>query len=312
MRSLAPAFIRRGGAACLGALLLLALLAPLPARAWLREGHMATGVLAHDLLAQRDPAAVDAVLRLMAAHPDRARFDAQLGDLAGPARARRTFELMAIWPDAVRGTPYDHPTWHQSQRIVSSARSVIPFAFGSAQTEFARNLTVARDSGAAEADRAVALCWVLHIVGDMHQPLHAAMWMSWRFPITDAGGQWAWVRTAPGAEPVRLHRFWDAAGQPGEIVLAPSGSIEAQLAHDPPPADEALSPDPETAFAAWIAHSRDLAYEVVYRRGTLRASPSPRSARVLPPDYVDQARTVSRTQLRAAGHRIGALLTGLR
>ncbi|MBW8723687.1 MAG: hypothetical protein JF625_00830, partial [Inquilinus limosus] len=132
------------------------------------------------------------------------------------------------------------------------------------------------------------------------------------FPITDAGGQWAWVRTAPAAEPVRLHRFWDSAGLTGDLALSASGTLETQLARDPPPAEDSLAPDPETAFARWIAHSRELAYGVVYQGGRLRMRPSPRSAAVLPPGYVEQARTVSRTQLRAAGHRIGALLTGLR
>ncbi|WP_343712775.1 S1/P1 nuclease [Inquilinus sp.] len=298
--------------AWLGALLALVLLLPQPASAWLGEGHRATGALAYDLLEQRDPAAITAILRLMQAHPDRARFDGQLGDLAGRDRERETFELMAIWPDAVRGTAYDHPDWHQSQRIVSSVRAVLPYAFGSAQAEFARNLAVARDPNASDADRAVALCWVMHIVGDMHQPLHAGMWMSWRFPITDAGGQWSWVRPAPDAEPVRLHRFWDSAGLAGDLTLSASGSLEAQLVRDPPPDEDSLAPDPKIAFARWVAHTRALAYDVAYHHGRLRLSASPRSAAVLPPGYVEQARTVSRTQLRAAGHRIGALLEGLR
>jgi len=313
MRGLAIPLMHRRRPAWRSAIVALALLLPQPASAWLGEGHRATATLAYDLLEQRDPEAIAAILRVMQAHPDRARFDSQLGDLAGRDRERRIFELMAVWPDAVRGTAYDHPSWHQSQRIVSSVRSVIPFSFGSAQAEFARNLAVARDAGAPEAERAIALCWVMHIVGDMHQPLHAAMWMSWRFPITDAGGQWAWVRPAPDADPVRLHRFWDAAGRTGGITLAPSASLEAQLVPDPPSEEaEAIAPDPETAFAGWVAHSRKLAFEVVYRRGALRRSPSPRSAPVLPPDYIEQARVVSLTQLRAAGDRIGTLLTGLR
>ncbi|MGO1079554.1 S1/P1 nuclease [Inquilinus sp. CA228] len=304
--------LKRWRQAGLTAMLMLVLLMPHQAMAWLRDGHMATATLAYDMLEQRDPEAIAVILRLMRAHPDRARFDAQLGGLSGRAGDRRMFELMAIWPDAVRNTPYDHPSWHTSQRIVSSARSVIPFAFGGAQSEFGRNLAVAHDATASDSDRAVALCWVMHIVGDMHQPLHTAMWMSWRFPITDAGGQWAWVRRSPGAEPERLHRFWDAAGHPDALTLTPPGSLEAKLEPDPPADVETLSPDPETAFAHWVAHTRELAYEVAYARGRLRAGKSASSARVLPPDYVERAQAVSRVQLTAAGRRIGALLSGLR
>lgn len=299
-------------AAGLGAVLMLVLLVPHQASAWLREGHTATAALAYDILEQRDPEAIAAILRLMQAHPDRARFDGQLGDVTGRAGERRMFELMAIWPDAVRRTPYDRPSWHYSPRIVSSMRRLIPIAFGSAQWAFGQNLAIAHDAAASDADRAVALCWVMHIVGDMHQPLHTALWMSWRFPITDAGGQWAWVRVSPDAAPERLGRFWDAAGHPGELALAHLGPVGAELTPDPSPDAESLSPDPETAFARWVAHTRELAYEVAYARGRLRAGTSPASARVLPGDYVERARTVSRGQLTAAGRRIGALLMGLR
>ncbi|WP_342241975.1 S1/P1 nuclease [Inquilinus sp. OTU3971] len=311
MRALAVHLKRRRPAG-LGAVLMLALLVPHQAWAWLREGHTATAALAYDILEQRDPEAIAVILRLMQAHPDRARFDGQLGDLAGRAGERRMFELMAIWPDAVRRTPYDHPSWHYSPRIVSPMRTLIPFAFGSAHWAFGHNLAIAHDAAASDAARAVALCWVMHIVGDMHQPLHTALWMSWRFPITDAGGQWAWVRASPDADPERLGRFWDAAGHPAELALAHSGPVEAKLTPDPSPDGETLSPDPETAFARWAAHSRELAYDVVYEGGRLKLGTSPGSAPVLPSDYVERAQTVSRTQLTAAGRRIGALLSGLR
>jgi hypothetical protein len=304
--------LERWRATGLGIVLMLALLMPHQASAWLREGHMATATMAYEVLEQQDPEAIATILRLMRAHPDRARFDAQMGDLTGRDGERRMFELMAIWPDAVRRTPYDHPSWHTSQRIVSSARNVIPFAFGGAQFEFGRNLEVARDPTAPDAARAVALCWVMHIVGDMHQPLHAAMWMSWRFPITDAGGQWAWVRASPDAEPERLHWFWDAAGHPAASLLASSGSLEAKLEQDSPADAETPVPDPKIAFAHWVAHTRELAYEAAYARGRLRVGTSPGSARVLPSEYVERTRAVSRVQLIAAGRRIGALLSGLR
>ncbi|MFE0758821.1 S1/P1 nuclease [Inquilinus sp. NPDC058860] len=296
----------------LGAVLMLVLLMPHQAMAWLREGHTATAALAYDILEQRDPEAIAAILRLMQAHPDRARFDAQLDGLAGRAGERRMLELMAVWPDAVRRTPYDRPSWHYSPRIVSSMRRLIPIAFGSAQWAFGHNLAIAHDAAASDSDRAVALCWVMHIVGDMHQPLHTALWMSWRFPITDAGGQWVWVRASPDAAPERLGRFWDAAGHPGELALAHSGPVEAELTPDPSPDGETLSPDPETAFARWVAHSRELAHDVVYDGGRLKMGTSPGSAPVLPGDYVERAQTVSRAQLTAAGRRIGALLSGLR
>src|SRR5262249_11163236 len=41
---------------------------------------------------------------------------------------------------------------------------------------------------AADDDRAVALCWLLHLTGDVHQPLHCASLFTDKFPEGDFGG----------------------------------------------------------------------------------------------------------------------------
>ena len=274
---------------------------------------MTTGALAYDDLARRDPSALQVALRLMAAHPDRARFERELQTSpSGPERDRRLFELMARWPDDVRRTPFDHDDWHYSQKIVSRLRWVIPPAFGQAEPAFRRELRIARDPTASAPDRAVSLCWVFHIVGDMHEPLHAALWMDARFPLTDQGGNTAWVRTAADAPPQKLHWFWDSAGRSGGSYRQSPTELEAQVASAHPDALEPAPADADAAFAGWVAHSRELAREDVYLRGALKAGVSPASAPVLSPQYLARARQISDEQLALAGHRIGALLAGLR
>ncbi len=61
---------RRGGVA---AIIVLALLVPRNALAWLPEGHLATGAIAYDALERHAPQAVAVILRLMLSHPDRPR-----------------------------------------------------------------------------------------------------------------------------------------------------------------------------------------------------------------------------------------------
>lgn len=274
---------------------------------------MATGALAYDALERRDPQAVAAVIRLMQAHPDRARFDRALGDLAGPARDRRTFELMARWADDVRRTPFDHDDWHYSQKVVSSMRYVLPPAFGGAEGAFRRELALARNPRAPAGQRAVALCWVLHIVGDMHQPLHAALWMSGRFPITDSGGNAAWVRTSVDARPQKLHWFWDSAAGAAGLGRGSPVALEAELvAAHPDDGPEAPPADPWRAFQGWVAESRELAADVVYRHGAVSLGTTPETAPVLPAGYADAARPIAETRLALAGRRIGLLLVGLR
>ena len=303
----APAPRRR-----LAVALLLALLLPRVAAAWLPEGHLVTGAIAFDVLERHDPEAVTNILRLMQSHPERARFDRDLGDLAGRARGRRTFELMAIWPDLARSGPFDHDSWHYSQAFASPLRHLVPFAFGGAEGAFKRNLLTARDPRADDAARAVALCWVMHIVGDMHQPLHAALWISWRFPVSDAGGNWAWVRVSEDAAPERLHWFWDSAGRADALSRASPEAFVARLEREHPFEAEPPVRNPEAAFDGWVSHSRELAREVVYRRGALRPGTAPETAPVLQRDYIEQARAVGAGQIAAAGNRIGALLGGLR
>ena len=295
---------------------LLALVAALwlaasPARAWLGDGHMTTGALAYDALVRRDPQAAAAVIRLMRAHPDRARFDAALGALEGPARDRRAFELMARWPDEVRRTPYDRDSWHFDEKVVSAARYALPVAFGEARSAFRRNLRLARDGRAPAGDRAVALCWLLHIVGDMHQPLHAGLWMDARFPLTDEAGNRSWVRAAPGESPQRLHWFWDSAGGLGLRHLDSPAALEAAVAAAHPD-DGRPATAGERDYDAWVAESREIARGVVYRRGELPLSATPEGAQPLPDGYVAQAQAVSLARLALASRRIAALLAGLR
>lgn len=86
----------------------------------------------------------------------------------------------------------------------------------------------------------------------------------------------------------------------------------AQLEREHPFEAEPPVPNPEAAFDGWVLHSRDLAREVVYRRGALRPATARETAPVLRRDYIEQARAVGAEQIALAGNRIGALLGGLR
>lgn len=203
-------------AVAVSAALGLGVLSPAPALAWNDQGHMATGDIAYDALSARDPKAVAAIVAIMQSHPDRAAFERQLTGLTGKARERRLFALMARWPDDARGSPRDRPEWHYALKVASPWRFVLPITVGDANKAFREQLATARDPRAPRAERAVALCWIMHIVGDQHQPLHAGHWMSWKFPKTDRAGTKAFVRWAPGSASVDLHEFWDGVpNRPG-------------------------------------------------------------------------------------------------
>lgn len=280
-----------------------------PVHAWSAQGHMASGAIAFDRISTEDPAVIDRVRRIMAAHPDRSRFEAALGHLAGPARDRMLFELMARWPDDVVHTRFGHPKWHYEVRVVSGWRLFGPLRFGDAEPAFNHNLAIAKDEKVSLADRAVALCWVFHIVGDMHQPLHAGHRMSGRFPATDRAGSIAWVRRAADQAPVTLHAFWDrAADLPGPLDAATDTiAREAETIVAPDSVTPTTAP-PEAQFQAWMRESEKLAADIAYQGAGLTASAQQNKAPPLPPPYVREAQSLAERRLGQAGIRLARLV----
>lgn len=248
----------------------------------------------------------------MAAHPDRARFARELGAATGPARDRLLFEFMARWPDDIRRTPYDRPDWHYQVRIVGPAGAVLAFHNGRAEDAFLAQLAIARDGRARPGDRAVALCWVLHLVGDMHQPLHAGHLLSPRFPLTDRAGTVAWVRRAPSAAPEELHLFWDRAGdQPGGDVAGAEALALKAAARTPATSVPPLAGPPRAAMDGWASDSRGLALHDAYEDGRFEGAATPAEAPVLAPAYLARAHDLALERIGEAGVRLAQVLATL-
>lgn len=68
-------------------------------------------------------------------------------------------------------------------------------------------------NNSAELQRARMLRFLVHIAGDVHQPLHAADYFSSQFPTGDLGGN-KWNINVPAPFPfysTNLHSYWDQA-----------------------------------------------------------------------------------------------------
>ena len=281
-----------------------------PAFAWRSQGHMATGLIAYDRLAARDPSAIAAIDALMAQHPDHAHFDSALAGLTGDERERRLFALMARWPDDIRGTPFDHPDWHHQLRVVIGWGVLRGARFGEADHAFRRNLALLRDPQAGPAKRAIALCWLFHITGDMHQPLHAGHRMDGRFPLTDYAGTKGWIRRSANAKPETLHHFWDTAADRAEDDLAGATTIAAAAEADPPIIEE-QSADWVAAYRSWVRESEQAAADPAYPDAMDADPRRPEKAGVLSPDYVARARGLSEKRIGQAGERLADLLAAV-
>lgn len=288
---------------------LLALALPAIAHGWTRPGHMVSAAIAYDELAARNPEALKRLLAIAAHHPDRGPFEVAIGRATGAERDRRVFMELARWPDDVRGGPHDHPTWHYAMRPVTDPRDPPPHApspeaAGAAAEAFALNLRVASDPNAPAADRAQALAWIFHLVGDIHQPLHTAQLFSRRFPDGDRGGSRQHVTDPVGGQPITLHWLWDDSVNrdgDGEAAFARAHELTARLPRSAFP--ELAATTRAADFTAWGAESYALAAPVVYR-ADLRTGDTPGEADAAAPAYLEVMTRTAETRLTLAGYRL--------
>ena len=239
---------RRKISALIAGLLIVTSCAPL-ASAWGPQGHRTVGAIADRLLTPQAHAVVAQLLS-----DDRDKF----GNLSG----RTTLEAVSVWADEIRATPAAHPPWHYDDLPVCGTAPKANYCpDGQCNSEqLKRLITVLGESRSSARERNEALKWVVHLVGDIHQPLHAA-------DNDDHGGNLvavalAGVRTRGRAN---LHRVWD--GELVQLALQTRG-------HQQPPADvEALAIAAQRARLevgqgapdSWAGESNHLARTAAYR-----------------------------------------------
>ena len=80
-----------------------------------------------------------------------------------------------------------------------------------------------------EERKAIALAWLFHLVGDIHQPLHTAQLFTTEHPQGDRGGNEICVRATQARQPMDLHRFWD-----GVITSSSKSDAATKRGHGTP------------------------------------------------------------------------------
>ena len=195
---------------CCRAVLVVFLFAllPIPAYAWNRPTHMVTGAIAYDLLASEHPKTLARALELLRQHPQyETVISKRLESVPAVDRDRYLFMLAARWPDDVRNDEkYHRSQWHYINFPYvppgQPAADVPAPAEANILTAIASNAQVVKGN-ASDGDRAVALCWMFHLVGDIHQPLHTSALISSQFPQGDRGGNLFFVRVSEGMDVVQ-------------------------------------------------------------------------------------------------------------
>ena len=155
-----------------------------PARAWGPVGHRVTGAIADE-------------------------------NLSGVARAHvkillgtEDFAEAATWPDDMKSDPADFwqkkaSPWHYvTVREGGDYKGSDAPEEGDAMTALTRFTAMLRDPKAAIEDKRLALRFIVHIIGDLHQPLHAG-------GGNDRGGND--VKVTWFGRSTNLHSVWDSA-----------------------------------------------------------------------------------------------------
>jgi len=243
-----------------------------PVLAWDFRAHRTVVSLACDYMA---PATREWVENCLSLHSDpRAR------DLEG----------VATWADLIRSERPETMAWH-----------FINFPLGEGPAPPDRDQVVwalqhCREQVAIAGEgprRAEALAFLIHLVGDIHQPLHACSSYGPEFPDGDRGGHRIQL-THPWAR--NLHQFWDAAGLEPEV---PYQELRARVARcGGGPTAHQLNP------RSWAEESLQLARQVAYPEGR---SPGP----VLTAEYQERAQAVCAQRLFLAGLRLAYTLEKL-
>jgi hypothetical protein len=185
--------------------LLVLLFWPTAAQAWGCKGHQTVALIAEKHLT---PEARQWVLKLLSENP----IDPKLSRYCGGA-SRDLMADASTWADDVRGERKNGP-WHYIDIPRGSKRGPLePFCGqeGCVTRAISEQLAILKDPKADAVKRAEALRYIIHFVGDLHQPLHTVT-------NADEGGNCVpvkYFRRGPHEHnhsfSPNLHSIWDTA-----------------------------------------------------------------------------------------------------
>jgi hypothetical protein len=282
------------------------------ARAWDDEGHMIVADIAWRGL---DAAHRRRVIALLSLNPE---YPHWIEHVRSGQRNEIAFMRAATWADSIKSsTAYvsdgtrpngpaaaqnigyadhlQHRYWHYIDIPISSDDTPGPAPdVPNAETQIRAFRAVLR-SDAADDLKSYDLVWLEHLVGDVHQPLHAVSRFSQSLPQGDAGGNLVMLCVQPCHE--QLHAFWDTILGTDERPLE-ARRLAARVASAT--RDQARILDEHV----WIEESVSVAREIVYA-----APVGPEAGPyVLDEGYRERARAESQRRVALAGARLAGLI----
>jgi S1/P1 Nuclease len=308
------------------AILCLAVLAvSSPAAAWNDKGHMAVAYVAYQQLTPAVRARADQLLRL---NPFYQRWLRMIPSTVPTSqRNLAVFMIAATWADQIKldsayrddGTEggnrpgggaessrnigyadmLRHKYWHFVDRPFSDPAGLrlpsVPVP--NARDRIVLFLSVLA-SPAADSLKSYDLTWLLHIVGDVHQPLHDVTRVTTGRLDGDAGGNGVAICLDPVCSPrTNLHSVWDGLlGREDDVASAIDAARRLPAANTP----RARGLDP----GQWVEEGFTIAKSEVYRSPVLGGG----GPYMLTDGYKTRAWQVAELQISVGGTRLAAVL----
>jgi hypothetical protein len=316
------------------------ILSPTNAYGWNDRGHMSVAGVAWRYMTPAARARAIALLRL---NPDYARW---IAGVAPENRDAVAFMQAATWPDKLRGrvctdrpncirddgyTPPDAGSdqnigyrdnrlrayWHFMDLPFPSDGTAThePFRYNAESQILAFSRSLA-DAQLGDEAKSFDLTWLLHIVGDVHQPLHATARFNQNFRSGDNGGNGVTVChptparcVTSGRDALKLHTVWDRAfgveNDPTDVMQAVKDMVDEIDAAQP----NALRDDLATVYLdaaphAWFEESR--AFAILYAYAPPVGQDDGHF--VLNPAYETDMARVAKLRIASAGIRLARLL----
>jgi S1/P1 Nuclease len=296
---------------------LLLVFPPLPAHAWSEGGHHLISVLA---FRQLPKAKQDELIRILKAHP---RFGQ---DFKLPKDVRNADEWLigraGYWPDVARSQPeYNRPNWHYQLGTYLNVGKVEPpkspgplpadATLATKELHIAQALElctkVFADKSKPDSDRAIAICWIAHLVADSHQPCHAgSLYVEGLFPEGDRG-----ANSIKTKQSKNMHALWDGLLGPKwdeADINRRVTEVPKVVRSRPAPGEITLHPG---GIEEWLNESISYATQYVYTSVVMepisvavRSGSKELAELDLPESYLKEAGRVAKIRAAEAGARL--------
>jgi hypothetical protein len=303
----------------LSAAMTIALVSNTTSFAWNGRGHMMVAAVAYQKLKPEIKDRVDVLLKL---NLDRCCWHREIPEETSAAKRKQMiFMIAATWADRIKSIPdyhtdgtdggntppndlsanqnigYEdfarHKYWHFIDLPFSTDGTTLPaIPTPNARTQLKTFRAVLASPTSSDSLKSYDLSWFLHLIGDVHQPLHCTARVSAVHPKGDGGGNDVKIGASSN-----LHSFWDGVIGTSEAISTVLNAISAL-----PTPDEDLVND--LAVENWINESFEIAKQDVYK-----APVGPGAGPfTLTQAYKTNARKLAEERIALAGARLAKIL----